>query len=137
MSIKSFYVRKMLLQYDKQLVADRRIRRHMQLLQTGEDGVATIQPEKKRMMMVERVAQEVFENLIFSGSDNPIVQDVKKTLEHELGEKLSFKFPPAKLDFEIYRETPEGPIKMSPEETPMVLDRLWDITLEKVDDTML
>ena len=137
MSIKSFYVRKMLLQYDKQLVADRRIRRHMQLLQPGDDGIATISPEEKRGMMVERVAQEVFENLIFSGSENPIVQDVKKTLEQEMGEKLSFKFPPAKLDFEIYRETPEGSLKISPDEMPVVLDRLWDITLEKVDDTML
>ncbi|MBQ4133729.1 MAG: hypothetical protein IJD04_08380 [Desulfovibrionaceae bacterium] len=132
MSIKSFYVRKMLLQYDKQLVADRRIRRHMQLL-----GPSEVDPEQKRQLMVERVAQEVFENLLFSGSNNPVVEDVKKSLENELGEKLSFKFPPSKLDFEIYRETQDGPVKIDPSETSGLLSRLWSITLEKVDETML
>lgn len=132
MSIKSFYVRRMLLQYDKQLVADRRIRRHMQLM-----GSSEVDPAQKRQLMVERVAQEVFENLLFSGSNNPVVEDVKKSLENELGEKLSFKFPPSKLDFEIYRETQDGPVKIDSYETSGLLNRLWNITLEKVDETML
>lgn len=135
MSIKSFYVRKMLLQYDKQLVADRRIRRHMQLANTGQEEL--ISPDQKRQIMVERVAQEVFENLLFSGSDNPVVLEVKESLEAEMGEKLSFKFPPTKLDFEIYRETNEGSVKIGPDETSGLLNRLWDITLEKVNETML
>ena len=135
MSIKSFYVRKMLLQYDKQLVADRRIRRHMQLLNAGQ--AETLPPEQKRQIMVERVAQEVFENLLFSGSDNPVVQEVKEALQQEMGEKLSFKFPPSRLEFEIYRETEDGPVKIESGEAAHLLDRLWEITLEKVDETML
>jgi len=125
----------MLLQYDKQLVADRRIRRHMQLLSTGQEEY--LSPDQKRRMMVERVAQEIFENLLFSGSDNPVVEGVKASLEAEVGEKLSFKFPPAKLDFEIYRETEDGSIKIGPDEANGLLNRLWDITLEKVNETML
>lgn len=137
MLAKSFYVRKMLLQYDQQLLADRRIRRHMQFVSPGEDAANNSSPDAKRKMMVERVAQEVFENLIFSGSDNPIVQEVKRCLEDEMGEKLSFKFPPAKLEFEIYKETDYGLEKISDTEMNGRLNRLWEITFEKVDDTML
>lgn len=135
MSMKSFYVRKMLLQYDNQLIADRRVRRHMQLLNIGKEQ--DVSPSQKRMIMVERVAQEVFENLLFTGSENPVVKDVQKSLEMEKGEKFRFKFPPAKLEFEIYRETETGFVKVGPEETSGLLNRLWDITLEKVNDTML
>lgn len=135
MSVKSFYVRKMLLQYDNQLIADRRIRRHTQLLTGGEEK--EISPQQKRLLMVERVAQEVFENLLFSGSDNPVVKDVKERLETEMGEKFVFKFPPARLDFEIYREIGGVSVKVGPDETPGLLNRLWDITMQKVNETML
>lgn len=136
MCMESFYVRKMLLQYDKQLIADRRLRRHMRELQSVENS-DTISPELKRRILVDRVTQEVFENMLFSGSNNPIVREVKEALEKELGEKLSFKFPPAKLDFEIYKETAEGSVRMPQEEVPQILDKLWNITRQKVDDTML
>ena len=136
MCMESFYVRKMLLQYDKQLIAGRRLRRHMRELQSGENS-DTISPELKRRILVDRVTQEVFENMLFSGSNNPIVHEVKQTLETELGQKLNFKFPPAKLDFEIYKETAEGNVKMPQEEVPQILDKLWNITRQKVDDTML
>lgn len=66
MCMESFYVRKMLLQYDKQLIADRRLRRHMRELQSGENS-DTISPELKRRILVDRVTQEVFENMLFLG----------------------------------------------------------------------
>ena len=77
------------------------------------------------------------ENLVFSGSDNPIVQDVKTALEHELGERFSFKFPAEDLSFQVYRETAAGSEKVEAAERLRILDRLWSITLDKVDQTML
>ena len=137
MTIRSFYVRNMLHNYDKQLIAARRLNRYLQALR-GDAGVAQeIPADIKRRVLVERVAHEVMENLVFSGSDNPIVQDVKTALEHELGERFSFKFPAEDLSFQVYRETAAGSEKVEAAERLRILDRLWSITLDKVDQTML
>ncbi len=137
MTIRSFYVRNMLRNYDKQLIAARRLNRYLQAMR-GEVGTTQkIPPEVRRRVLVERVAHEVMENLLFSGSDNPIVQDVKTELEQELGQRFSFKFPAEDLSFQVYRESDAGPELIEAEEKIRILDRLWSITLDKVDQTML
>ena len=137
MTIRSFYVRNMLHNYDKQLIAARRLNRYLQAMRGDAGDSQKIPAEVKRKVLVERVAHEVMENLVFSGSDNPIVQDVKTALEQELGERFSFKFPVEDLSFQVYRETQSGPEKVENTERLRILDRLWSITLDKVDQTML
>ena len=137
MTIRSFYVRNMLHNYDKQLIAARRLNRYLQALRGDAEDAQKIPADVKRRVLVERVAHEVMENLVFSGSDNPIVQDVKTALEHELGERFSFKFPAEDLSFQVYRETAAGSEKVEAAERLRILDRLWSITLDKVDQTML
>lgn len=41
--------------------------------------------DARRQGLVERVAREVYENLLFSGSTNPIVEEIKAQLEVDLG----------------------------------------------------
>ena len=137
MTIRSFYVRNMLLNYDKQLIAARRLNRYLQAMRDQDDVTQKMPPDVKRRALVERVAHEVMENLLFSGSDNPIVQDVKTELEQELGQRFSFKFPAEDLSFQVYRESDSGPELIEAEERIRILDRLWSITLDKVDQTML
>ena len=50
---------------------------------------------------------------------------------------VSFWYPPGEVDVRIVRESPEGPRELSDEERREVLTELWDITLAKVDATML
>ena len=137
MTIRSFYVRNMLHNYDKQLIAARRLNRYLQALRGDAEDAQKIPADVKRRVLIDRVAHEVMENLVFSGSDNPIVQDVKTALEHELGERFSFKFPAEDLSFQVYRETAAGSEKVEAAERLRILDRLWSITLDKVDQTML
>jgi len=138
MTVKSYYVRNMLLQYDKQLTTARRIARYRQALQMARGEDTTVVPrDVKRTAMVERVAREVMENLLVSGSDNPVVQEIKSQLEQELGEKLLFKYPPTDLDLQIFREGQNGPEEISPAEKAVVMEKLWTIALDKVNDTML
>ncbi len=137
MTTQSFYTRQMLLQYGKQLVAARRLARYEQLLgrgsQSGPEAVAA-----KRQMMVERIAREIMENLIFSGSENPIVQEVRSRLAREMGEEFTFRYPPADRDFQIFRTTPGGEEKeLGAAEKQNLMGRLWDVTLRTVDATML
>ena len=136
MTIQTFYTRQMLMQYGRQLVAARRLARYEQALgrgpQSDHQSVAA-----KRRAMVERVAHEIMENLIFSGSDNPIVLEVKERLARELGEELVFRYPPADRDFKIFRVSSQGESEVTGTEKQKVMGRLWDVTLRTVDVTML
>ena len=88
--------------------------------------------------MVEGIAREIMENLIFSGSDNPVVQEVKERLVEESGEEYLFRYPPADQEFKIFRVSPGGQEKeLSQSEKQLVMGRLWDVTLRTVDATML
>lgn len=139
MSNRPFYFRNMLLQYDRQLVTARRLSRYKQALKLarGDNGEDSIPPEVKRRAMVERITREVMENLLLSGSDNPIVQEIKTQLDSEMGETLIFKYPPTELDLQIFKESPEGIMEVTPAEKMVIMDKLWHITLDKVNDTML
>jgi hypothetical protein len=137
MNTQSFYTRQMLLRYSRQLVAARRLARYDQLLGRGPQ-YGSEAAEAKRRAMVERVAREIMENLIFSGSDNPVVQDVQVRLAEESGEDYTFRYPPAEQDFQIFRTAPDGKeVELSQGEKQMVMGRLWDVTLRTVDATML
>jgi hypothetical protein len=137
MNTQSFYTRQMLLRYSRQLVAARRLARYDQLLGRGPQ-YGSEATETKRRAMVERVAREVMENLIFSGSDNPVVQEVQSRLAEESGEDYTFRYPPAEQDFQIFRTDPDGEeVELSQGEKQMVMGRLWDVTLRTVDATML
>jgi hypothetical protein len=88
--------------------------------------------------MIERVAREIMENLIFSGSENPIVLEVRKRLSEEVGEDLIFRYPPAEQDFQIFRTGGQGfETELAPGEKQAVMGRLWEVTLRTVDATML
>lgn len=137
MTTHSFYTRQMLLRYSRQLVAARRLARYDRLLGRGGQADPDAAAEK-RQAMVERVAREIVENLIFSGSENPIVQEVQGRLIEELGEELVFRYPPADLDFKIFRTLEDGEEReLLPGEKQAVMGRLWDVTLRTVDATML
>ena len=136
---KSIYVRNMLQGYDRQLVSARRLARYRRSLQIarGEDLEPSIPPEVKRRELVERVAREVVENLIISGSENPMVQSIKDSLQDDLGQRLHFTYPPSDHDVQIFKETPDGTVEVGYQEKGQILHRLWKITLDKVDATML
>lgn len=136
MTMHTFYTRQMLLQYGRQLVAARRLARYDQLLGRGQRR-DTESTAAKRRDTVERVAREIMENLIFSGSDNPTVQEVKDRLTREIGEELVFRYPPADQGFKIFRIT-DGEEKELPEaEKQRAMALLWEVTLRTVDETML
>lgn len=137
MNTHSFYTRQMLLRYSRQLVTARRIARYDRLLGRSVPA-GSPEAETKRKDLIERVAREIMENLIFSGSDNPIVQEVRGRLDQELGEELIFRYPPADQDIQVFRRQKDGEeVELPRGEKQAVMGRLWDVTLRTVDATML
>jgi hypothetical protein len=125
----------MLLQYGRQLVSSRRLARYHQLLGTGRALEAV--PDEQRRLMVERISREVVDNLVFTGSENPVVLEVRQRLDEELGEKFVFQYPPGDLDFRILRQSDEGAVEVSSDEKYRIMGKLLDITRETVAETML
>ena len=134
-SIPSFYFRNMLLQYDRQLVTARRLARLKAELR--ERMPAAVPTETNRRVMVEHVARELLDNLLFTGSDNPVVREVRQELNRTLHGEYSFRYPPGEVDVRIFREEPDGSRELTSEERKHILAALWEITLAKVDATML
>ena len=134
-SIPSCYFRNMLLQYDRQLVTARRRARLKAELR--ERMPAAVPTETKRRVMVEHVARELLDNLLFTGSDNPVVREVRQELNRTLHGEYSFRYPPGEVDVRIFREEPDGSRELTSEERKHILAALWEITLAKVDATML
>ncbi len=135
-TFKPFYVRNMLLQYDRQLVTAKRLARYHRSLGMGLD-TDPIPKETKRRMLIERVAREIVENLLMSGSDSPIVAEIRGRLEEEIGYELVFEYPISEQDLQIFKNTPAGPMEVPSHEKMQIMNRLWKITLDKVDETML
>ncbi len=133
----SFFVRNMLHQYDRQLVTSRRLARFRQKIYQAAGENPDENAEQRRKLMVESVARELFENLLFTGSDVPIVQDIQEALMAQRNERLLFKYPPGGLELTILKETEDGFIELSAHEKENVLAQAWTITLHIVDDTML
>lgn len=131
-------VRLMLRTYGKQLTNAKRLARFKRALaiSSGQDQVS-LSREARRKELVERVAQEVIENLLVNGQDNPVVTRVLDELETDLGERVLFDYPLDGGEVMILREAEEGPQEVSFEEKTRIMRRLWEITLNKVDETML
>lgn len=131
-------VRLMLRTYGKQLTSAKRLARFKRaLVLSGAQDQLTISREAKRKELVERIAQEVIENLLVNGQENPVVNGVLEDLEQDLGEKVLFDYPLDGGEVQILRQTAEGPKEITPEEKMRILRRLWEITLDRVDGTML
>ncbi len=138
MVVQPVNVRLMLRTYGKQLTSAKRLARFKRALAlSGAQDMVSISREARRRELVERIAQEVIENLLVNGQDNPVVTRVLEELEQELGEKVFFDYPLDGGEVQILRQTDQGPLEIAPEEKLGIMRRLWEITIANVDETML
>ncbi len=137
-----YQVRAMLRTYGRQVTTARRLARYRRSLRAGgsagTEEEVRISREAKRQELVRRVAAEIVENCLVTGSDTPVVEDIKAELEEELGFSLIFTYPPEEQDMRIFRlDAKAGPEELTGEAKAAVFARLWELALEKVDETML
>ncbi len=133
----SLQKRMMLQGYEQQLLAARRLARFrvrrrvaMGLIPDDPD------PSIKRNDFVEKVARELYESLIFTGSDNPIVEDIRREISDRLGFAVRFTYPPGKR-LQIMGETEDGLRPLTEEEDRIAHGALLKVTRGKVDGSML
>ncbi|WP_075355630.1 DVU0524 family FlgM-associated protein [Desulfovibrio sp. DV] len=134
-----YQVSAMLRTYGRQVTTARRLARYRRSLRAaGAEDEVRISREAKRRELVGRVAAEIVENCIVAGSDTPIVEEIKAELAEELGFPLIFAYPPEDQEMRIFRHEPGlDPQPIDGEEKVAIMRRLWELALEKVDETML
>lgn len=128
----------MLHTYGKQLTSAKRLARFRRalMLSGGQDQV-DISREARRRELVQRIAKEIIENLIVNGSHSQVIREILDQLEFEAGNKVMLDYPLDGGDVRLLMETKTGPRELTGDEKNRMLKRLWEITLAKVDDTML
>ncbi len=90
----------------------------------------------RRSILVEKVSKEIYDNLLFINSENELVKDIKQELSQQQNKNYLFKYQAIDKSIQIYEESPQGLQELLSEEKEAILKALWDITLEKVQDTM-
>ncbi len=146
MQTKSLHTRIMLQQYELQLLTARRLARHRrrERLEEGEEHAHKVDPSTSRKLVVQRVARELYETLISTGTDNPMVDTIVKKLSAALGTQILFQYPtPSPLQDEHLRllRVPEKgqsiPMPLSDEENMKALHLLWKIVLTTVEESTI
>ena len=132
-------LRNMLRTYGRQITTARRLARYRRSLKAaGAQDQVEISREAKRRELVQKVAAEIVESLIVTGSENPVVVDIKKELETAFKTKFYFAYPPEDQDLQIFKVIGEkNAVEVTGPERVSILERLWRIALKKVDETML
>lgn len=138
MTVNPFFVKTVARTYDQHQDAGRRIARFRKYMERmGQGDSISISQEAKRLQMVEKVAREIVDNLIGSDSGNPVVRDIRRQLAEEFGQELVFRYPSDGGGLKILKKTGMGAEELTNGEKDAFMQRLWEVTLKRVNDTML
>ena len=130
-------MRIMLQSYEQQLLAARRLARFRVKRRLAEgEKPQDPDPSVNRRVFVEKVARELYDTLIFTGSSNPVVEEIRAELSQAIGLEVSFTYPPG-ARLRIVASGPDGQRPLSAEEERRARHALWRITRQKVDQSML
>lgn len=123
--------------YELQLLAARRLTRlRTRMRLAAGEAPHDPDPSPQRGLYVEKVAQEVYESLLFTGSDNPVVEEIRRALSERVGFTIRFTYPPGE-GLCLVRQDDRGSRRLSSELQLRVRRLLWRITREKIDRSML
>ena len=128
--------RLMLQKYQQQLVAARRLAMTRAKLRMRA-GLSPEDPDPalNRHEYVKKVARELYTSLIYTGSENPVVEDIRKELGEHIGQEVEFTYPPGKK-LCIVGAGPDGKKPLSMARQLDSYNMLFDITRRKIDQSM-
>ncbi len=139
MTINPFLIKTVNTTYGKQLETARRLSRLGQYIKrSGQADAITISREAKRLQLVDKISREIVHNLIGTSSKNPIVQAIRQQLSAEFKNELSFTYSPDGDGLHILKkDEKKKTVRLPADEKEKIISRMWEITKEKVNQTML
>lgn len=130
-------LRMMLQGYEQQLLAARRLA-HFRVRRRVAKGENPDDPDPsiKRRSTVEQVARELYESLLYTGCDNPVIDEIRQELSREVGQDVVFSYLPGSRLHMVGKDT-EGLRPLNGETLRAARNALWRITRKKVEESML
>lgn len=130
-------LRNVLREYEQQLLMARRIARFRAKKRLAEGlPPQDRDPSVQRRQYVESVARELYDHMIFTGSENPMVREIRRQLGLELKKEVRFSYPPGG-QLCILAEHEGEWLPLEPLEQKLAREALRRITSQKVDESML
>jgi len=137
-TVNPFLVKTVLRTYDQHQDTGRRLARFQKYMdRAGQGDSVSISKEAKRRLLVEKVTAEIVDNLIGSDSANPVVRDIKQQLTKEFGNDVVFRYPSDGSGLQILKKTDQGVGELTNGEKDAFMRRLWEVALNRVNETML
>lgn len=129
--------RKVLKSYEQQLMMARRLARLKVKMRLAE-GLMPEDPDPsiRRQGFVKAVARELFDSMIFTGNENPVVEEIRRELSRALKKEVEFAYPAGGRLCIVAREA-TGPRSLTASEQLVARGILENITSDKVEKSML
>ncbi len=90
----------------------------------------------KQSILIEKIAKDIYTNLLFTDTDNETVQTIKFALNKKFDAEFNLQYQALTNTVKVQKKTMQGNVDLQGEEKEEVLNILWKITLESVIDTM-
>ena len=127
----------MLQGYEQQLLAARRLAKFRDRCRSMQgETIGDPDPSISRRRYVEKVTQEVFQCLLYTGDYRPIIEEIRQELSNRMGFEVRFTYPPGKR-LCVIKMTEKGAAPLAPEEKQKLRILLFKVTHEKINGSML
>lgn len=139
MVITSYHIQNILRTYSQQLSEGTRLARSRKVDTSGRNDLVKISTEARKRFMVEKISQEIVQNLGSGMERNDTAREILNRLSQEYGQPLDVALQEDQgLVFQI-RGRDSGQIQntLSPADSEQLKTRLMDITKAVISDNLL
>ena len=138
MVITSYHIQNILRTYSQQLSEGTRLARTRKMDRVDRSDLVKISTEARKQFMIEKISQEMVQNLGSGLERNNTVQEILNRLSQEYGQPLDVALQGDQgLIFKIKQDS--GPVRetLSPADSEQLKTRLMDITKTVVSNNLL
>lgn len=139
MILTDYHVQHVLRAYSQQLSVKSRISREKIAKNTGQKDEVTLSKESKKMLIIEKIANEIIAQLTNGSPHNETAQVILKRLSQEYGQQLDVVSDDGQgISFKVLGET-NGGVKeyLAPAENNQLKKRLYEMTKLFVNEQLI
>ncbi len=139
MVITSYHIQNILRTYSQQLSEGTRLARNRKMDRVDRDDLVKISTEARKRYMIEKISQEMVQNLGSGLERNNTAEEILNRLSREYGQPLDVDLKEDQgLVFKIKgRDDGQVPESLSPAASEQLKTRLMDITKAVISDNLL
>ncbi len=139
MILTDYHVQHVLRAYSQQIAVKSKISKEKASLKTGQSDEVTLSKESKKMLIIDKIANEIISQLANGGPRNLTSQAILKRLSQEYGRPLDVSSDNGQeITFKVVEEN-NGGIKeyLAPEENILLKKRLFEVAKSFINEQLV